>query len=698
LIILIFYILSYFSYADVVSIKEDILKQKEINKQLKIISENQDILVKDTLGLTESLLLSINSNLSTSKKKVSEDLLFDFYYTLSMFYRVNNQFEKAIDYNYEAYIIAEQSNIPKGLAKSYLQFGELYIKTKDYDKASQYNLLGLKFCEDRNDTDIKYKFMLLLAKVYFSIGNYEDAEKYLLNAISETIERSDINIIAELKLYLSKIYIETNQLDKAEMNLLSIEKLSSKINNTLFIEIYRELISLYIIKKDDLEALKYALSALENIKKIEDKFLKAEIKLITSRLLINMDNLVEAKKYLELLSDYISNTDNLLHKAEYFDLYSRIYEKSNDYKSAFEMKKNYIKIKDKIIAESKITAINDALKKYESEKKDNENKMLKENLETSEKLKEMTTYIGIGILFVAVLVGIFAVLLYRRAAKERKMNTLLQDKNTEIESQKFKLESLNRELVDRNVEIEEINQNLIKSEAESRELNATKDKFLSIIAHDLKNPIAGIMLTSELLVNYYDRLDKEKLELKLKEINTTSVKLKDLLDTLLEWARASTGNIPYSPFDIEIDSILKNLGHLFSANLINKNITFTVENDTKCKVIADEKMLDTILRNLVSNAIKFTPEGGIITISTEEVANKLVINIKDTGVGIPEDKIPYLFSMSSNYSTLGTKKEKGTGLGLLLCKEFIEINNGTIEVSSIVGEGTVFAVSLNKAN
>lgn len=698
MIILLFYILSYFSLGDVSAIKEDIQKQIEINEQLKIISENQDILINDSLELSEGILLSLKNEIQTTKKKLSEDFLFDYYFTLSMYYRVNNKFEEAIEYNYEAYILAEQSQLPKGLAKSYLQFGELYIKTKDYDQASKYNLLGLRFCEDRNDTEIKYKFMLLLAKVYFSIGNYDDAEKYLLNAISETIEKSDLNIIAELKLYLGRIYIETNQLDKAETNLVSIEKLSSKINNTLLVEIYKELISLYILKNDDLEALQYALTALENIKKVEDRSLRADIKLITSNLLINMGNLVEAKKYLELVSDYISTTDNLLHKAEYYDFYSKVYEKSNDFKSAFEMKKLYIEVKDKIIAESKISAINDALKKYESEKKDDENRMLKENLENSEKLKELTTYIGIGVLFVAVMVGIFAVLLYRRAAKERKMNTLLQEKNTEIESQKLKFESLNKELVDRNVEIEQINQNLIKSEAESRDLNATKDKFLSIIAHDLKNPIAGIMLTSELLVNYYDRLDREKLELKLKEINTTSIKLKDLLDTLLEWARASTGNIPYSPFDIEIDSILKNLGHLFSANLINKNITFTVENDTKCKVIADEKMLDTILRNLVSNAIKFTPEGGTISISTEEVANKLIIKIKDTGVGIPEDKIPYLFSMSNNYSTLGTKKEKGTGLGLLLCKEFIEINNGTIEVSSKVGEGTVFDISLNKAN
>lgn len=699
MIIISIFILSFFSLADLSSLIDDISKQTEINQQLKIISENQDVLLIDSLILSEKLLLSLNDELETTKKIINNEYKFDYYYLLSKLNKEIGEIEKAIDYNYQAFSIAEEEGLSKQLALTYLQFGELYIKIKDFDQASKYNLLGLRFCEDRKDTTIKYKFMFLLGKISYSIGNYDDAETYMLGALSETVGKNEFNIIAEIKLYLSRIYIATNQLDKAELNLLSVEMLSSQINNiTLLTEIYRELVSLYIILNDEVQALKYALLALENVRKLSDLELRADVKLITAKLLYKMNNIEESKKYLDLITDYINQTNNLIHKADYYNLYSKLMIKNNDYKSAYQMQEKFLKIKDTIINESKIAAINDALKKYESEKKDRENEMLKLDLKLSNKQKEFTTYVIIGVLIAIIVVGFFAILLYLRAKKERKMNNLLSVQNNKIEAQKEELELLNKELVDRNVEIEEINSNLIKSEAESRELNATKDKFLSIIAHDLKNPIAGIMLTSELLVNYYDKLDKDKLETKLIEINTTTVKLKDLLDTLLEWARASTGNIPYNPYEVDVDTILKNLGNLFSANLQNKNINFEVENNTNCKVIADEKMLDTILRNITSNAIKFTPEGGSIFISTQNLVDKLQINIKDTGIGIPEDKIPDLFSMSSNYSTLGTQKEKGTGLGLLLCKEFIEINNGSILVSSEIGKGTTFSIILNRVN
>ena len=149
---------------------------------------------------------------------------------------------------------------------------------------------------------------------------------------------------------------------------------------------------------------------------------------------------------------------------------------------------------------------------------------------------------------------------------------------------------------------------------------------------------------------------------------------------------------------MNIKEIVSELSGLFEQNLQQKKIKLDYMDCTNCDVVADKKMVNTIIRNLVSNAIKFTPEGGKITITGKEVDSKYEISVQDTGVGIPEDKLDKLFDPAGNHSTLGTKKEKGTGLGLILCKEFVEVHNGELSVESEVGKGTTFSFTLAKAN
>ncbi len=690
LYIFIFNILS----ADITEIEKELSTEISTNNKLKIISENKTDLLKSNLNKVEDIILKIDSTINQNYNDLDINYLFDTYYTLSLIYKNKSEYELAIEYNYRAFQFAEKSNVAQYLAQTYMNFGELYILLKDYKQATEYNLLGIKFCEARKDTKIKYNFLFMLGQVYYYIENYKDSEKYLLSALNETLGKDDFNTIAKIKLFLGRVYLANKDIEKAEYNLLSVEVLVNKINNPkLLAEIYRELIIVYSYKDNIDKALTYTNLALKQIKNIDNIELISDIKLNAAKLYISLKKYNEAKIYLDELEFNIDNNNNINQKLEYYFIKMNIFEMMGDYKSAYEIQKKYLMIKDDMITETKASAINDALKKYETEKKDRENQLLKQNYEAERKIG---LYFGIIIVTIAVLVTLLALFLFFRNKKERKTNKLLKSKNIKIEEQKEKLESLNRELVDRNVEIEEINKNLFESESELRELNATKDKFLSIIAHDLKNPIAGIMLTSELLVNYLDKFDKKKLESKLNEINRTSVRLKELLETLLEWSRASTGQIPINPQAINIDDMVIHISQLFTSNLENKNIDLSIENPACCRVVGDEKMLETILRNIISNAIKFTPEGGRIIVSTEDLEDKLKVKIKDSGVGIPKDKIAQLFSISSNYSTLGTQKEKGTGLGLVLCKEFIDSNNGEITVDSELGKGTTFSLTFQK--
>ncbi len=229
------------------------------------------------------------------------------------------------------------------------------------------------------------------------------------------------------------------------------------------------------------------------------------------------------------------------------------------------------------------------------------------------------------------------------------------------------------------------------------ELNATKDKFFSIIAHDLRNPFAGIMGLSELMETKLTEanLKAEHELLKYNEmILSTTKSAFGLLNTLMEWARSQTGQITVNPQNISMKFLVANAIAIVQGNALNKNIT--IEN--KCReediVFADDTLTKTILRNLLANAIKFTHKNGKVIVSTQKKENFLEISVTDTGVGIDPKNIHKIFRIDSKFTCQGTEKEKGTGLGLILCKEFVEMQDGTIWVESELGKGSKFTFTL----
>jgi len=239
---------------------------------------------------------------------------------------------------------------------------------------------------------------------------------------------------------------------------------------------------------------------------------------------------------------------------------------------------------------------------------------------------------------------------------------------------------------------------LIQSENKLRELNATKDKFFSILAHDLKNPFNDIIGFSYLLSTNIYKYDLPKIE-QFSNIIHQSAKLTfNLLENLLDWSRSQTGNLKFNPETFDINElVLENLD-LFQSTAKNKNIKFFNEVDYSIKVYADQNMIRTILRNLISNAIKFTNQGGFVRITSSLSKGFNTISVIDNGVGINYDDQEKLFRIDTNITRQGTEKERGTGLGLILCKEFVERNGGKIGFESQPGKGSryFFTVPLAK--
>jgi PAS domain S-box-containing protein len=236
---------------------------------------------------------------------------------------------------------------------------------------------------------------------------------------------------------------------------------------------------------------------------------------------------------------------------------------------------------------------------------------------------------------------------------------------------------------------------LQQSEQSLRELNAQKDKFFSIIAHDLKSPFNSIMGFSELLVEQVNDKDYDGIGKYANIIRQSSNRAMDLLLNLLEWSRSQTGRMEFNPEHFEISDFISENVILFDEIAGQKSISMVKKLPFRIPVYADKAMISTVLRNLISNAIKFTKPGGEIIIAATENQTEIVVSVNDNGVGIPQDMLGKLFRIDENYTTSGTNNERGTGLGLILCKEFIEKHSGKIWVESREGEGSTFSFCLH---
>jgi signal transduction histidine kinase/DNA-binding NarL/FixJ family response regulator len=273
----------------------------------------------------------------------------------------------------------------------------------------------------------------------------------------------------------------------------------------------------------------------------------------------------------------------------------------------------------------------------------------------------------------------------------RRLSKELEDKVTErTKDLETANENLHLELTER-IKAEDA---LKKSELQLMELNATKDKFFSIVAHDLKNPFTSLIGTSELLYDNISILKNDDIHKLALVLNDSAKSGYAILQNLLDWSRSQTGLMKYNPENLNLDKLIEeNISnvHLFASN---KEIYMVYTPNGKTSIFSDKGMINTILRNLLSNAIKFSHRGSKVLIHTKYARNEVIISIKDSGIGISSENIEKLFRLDTKHSEIGTENEQGTGLGLKLSKELVEKEGGRIWVESTVKQGSTFYFSI----
>jgi len=241
-----------------------------------------------------------------------------------------------------------------------------------------------------------------------------------------------------------------------------------------------------------------------------------------------------------------------------------------------------------------------------------------------------------------------------------------------------------------------LNRKLVKSETELKKINASKDKFFSIIAHDLRAPFTSLLGLTDFLTFDIDNLSKEEIKVFAQKINISSKGIYELVENLLEWARVQTSTIEYNPHIFDISDLCDTIINTLVGVSVKKNINIKNEILKNTHVFADKNTINSVIHNLVSNALKFTKFGGKISIDAKLNNKFYLISVKDNGIGIKNDIVEKLFDIDEHHTTFGTANEKGSGLGLILCKELVEMNGGKIWVESEINKGSNFYFTVPK--
>lgn len=584
------------------------------------------------------------------------------YYSQSNVKQALNQYNESIQ-SFHSHS-EDMQEISFGLAVAYNNIALCHRLMQDIDKAIEYHKKSLELRVNIHYTiGIAHNYIYLgyshslLDQGDKALQYYHSASVMLKDTTgySPSDKRLSIAFLGDNFARIGQYFTQIQKYNKAEIYFDSAISIYQELGKNIeIIETYLDLADLYALINAPERALRMAEKAL---------------------------NVAEEKEYLK-------------DKQKIYKKLIRLHTSQNDYKKALEYStrqhdldsllfNNYIDIAIKSTENSVL------LQNQTRELQDLKQKDIIYSLDTSRK----NTIIVFLILASILAVSLFVAIAYLFNLK-RRSNNELSESNRRLLLANEKLKSSERKLAQANDQLERQNRNLVLSEMRLTELNDTKDKFFSIIAHDLKGPISSLTAGLDMLSTQYERFtDKVKADFLFKLKNSASG-LHELLENLLTWARSQKGELQFKPQNYSILRLIHNNFNVLNMPASKKELSLEADIQEDFQVNVDENMFNTIIRNLLANAIKFSAPGNKIIVGVTSQKNNHKIYVKDYGTGIPEEIKDKIFSLNQNISIPGTQGEKGTGLGLVLCKEFIEKHGGELLVESITGKGTTFTIIL----
>lgn len=698
-----------FGQSNIDSLKEVLnttMKGGNAQEKGKIVLQLSNAYLNEYPAIYDEAIQLLENNLSLLDEEVTRPLIADYYDVLGVAYYVKDNYEasaangKAVEYFEKAIPLIREEKDTAQLANvllntgimllyqdkvqslSYLKeaarlyeyldnadrlascYGEMcsiYSSMGDFDQALIYSRQAMNLHDRISDYFTIAQTGLSIANTYMSAQRFEEAEEVLHIALSVSEEADDDYLIAHTKMYLGGNIVSRNNPDKEELQQAKAYLDEAKESLTeqgvefslAYINVY--FASYYCIVGEYEKAIELIDSYLKYVKAIGNTEALLEGIIQRAIVLQNAQRMEEAKGDFEKAITLAMQTKNKQAISHIYQSLYNLEKQSGNFQAALSNHEQFQLYEDSIYNENlkQILGVESAKINLEGAER--------ARVSAEEKAAVLSfrsrIYLGAAIFLLLILSVI--IYLFQQLSKAQK----------QLKAQNIQLS----------------------------QLNATKDKFFGLIAHDIRSPIVALDGVGEQMAFYLKKNKEDKLKTLAERVDTTAKRLSSLLDNLLNWALLQTGTIPYNPQSLNLSLLSEEIIALYEPVAIAKNISIDNLITEASVVYADEGAISTVLRNLIHNALKFTPEGGKVTLNAIDQNDKITIEVNDTGTGISAEKLPKLFSIEGK-SSKGTAGEKGTGLGLMLCKELITLNKGTIRAISKMGEGAKFIFSIPKVN
>lgn len=635
-----------------------------------------------THGKVDSTFFYINKALKLGKKIAYKEGQAQAYYMLSYYLDVRGEFTKSIESLEQAIVFFEELGDSSYLSASYNNLGALYSYGSEQKKSLEYFIKSINIGVEAQDSFSLAPAYSNVAEFYYELKEYNSALKYFKKALEIDLH---YNIPEDVAIsYLDVGHVNTNlrRYDDALVNLNEAQNLLSEINDDFYKIILYQRFGNYYQETGELNlAESYILKAQRLLSAYNYPMLDAETLSIKGEILLKQKKF---KNSLAVLDSSIEKYNEINSQGTFNELYN---DKADAYFGLKLHNKAYeflqLANKEEELLESNVIA--EYLSEFERSEALKEERARFQLVQELENQRNENVLIKVRsrlyfTIYIALFLGaVLVVALY--------LFVLKQNHNKSLESS-------HELIIHQKHLIQESYSHLKENEKRLAALNATKDKFFSIIAHDLKNPFNTLIGISELMISNPEIKDTEDFEELMQGMFETAKSGHNLLENLLEWSRSQVGSIQLEPKLISLNDVFKAAFTFFQETAKAKGITISIAEVNAGVVYADYNMVNFIIRNLINNAIKFSYGGSKIEVESRVDNKKTVISIIDNGVGINAETIDKLFKIEHSIQKNGTANEKGTGLGLVLCKEFVENNGGEIWVESKEGKGSKFSFSL----
>ena len=594
-----------------------------------------------------------------------------------MIYTNNSDYINAIDNYSKSKALFSELNDALGIAKVNNQIGLIEIQRGNYNKGLQYSLAAINELEKRGLNDELVSAYCNLASAYKNISIYDKAIEFNLKALNLQRQLNDTNGIITSSINLGELYSREKENRKAIQYFENVLSIIDKDNDSLRGVILPKLGGEYLQFKDYDKSSLYLIQGLQLNRKTNNE----------NGLLISLNNLGKLNfergyyntaeaQLLEAgnIAKSINNEIELL--ANYKQLKSLDSTRRN-FARAYVWQREYYELRNSINRQRHTTTDNiNSIEPLEEDFKSEDlisspaiNEV--DNLAFQQRIKNQNYFIYalIGAFLIALVLSIFNYM--------KKSENIKHVRDLEEENKKSKIQ----------------NEAVIEQVKHLEDINRVKDKLFSIVSHDLKDSLTSIKGFIDLLSD--GDISEEEFDKLIPELSDNANNATMLLFNLLNWSKSQMQSLEANPSLFDIQEIFQDKINLIEQRLDNKGIKL-IDRSLKDFAYADRSMIEIVIQNLLTNAVKFSQSGDIITISNHISNGSSVISVSDTGVGISEENIGKLFK-SNSFTTTGTKNEKGTGLGLSICKELVELNKGKIWVESTEGVGSTFYVQLPKS-